>query len=148
MILRKYQKEDLVEVCNLFYETINTVCINDYTCKQIAVWSSRKELLLTKNDFFTQLDTIVAVENNQIIGYGNIDKHGYLDHLYIHKDYQRQYIASAICDWLEKGKTVIEVYASITAKPFFEKRGYVTIKKQDVNLDGIALTNYIMEKRK
>ena len=28
------------------------------------------------------------VENEKVLGYGNIDKRGYLDHLYVHKDYQ------------------------------------------------------------
>ena len=38
--------------------------------------------------------------------------------------------------------------ASITAKPFFEKRGYIMLKEQQVFRKGIALTNYIMEKKK
>ena len=48
----------------------------------------------------------------------------YLDRLYVHKDYQRRGIASAICDALEAsmpGKP-ITTHASITAKPFFLQR--------------------------
>ena len=41
----------------------------------------------------------------------------------------------------------ITVHASITAKPFFEKRGYKLIKKQEVERQGIFLTNFIMEKQ-
>lgn len=76
-----------------------------------------------------------------------MDKTGYLDRLYIHKDYQEMGIATRLCNELEKlvqGNVV--THASITAKPFFEKRGYTVLKKQQVERHGIYLTNYIMEK--
>ena len=41
-----------------------------------------------------------------------------------------------------------EVAASITARPFFEKRGYRVIREQQVERKGILLTNYVMEKEK
>ena len=56
-------------------------------------------------------------------------------------------IAAAICDELErtvKGKIV--THASITARPFFEKRGYTVIKEQQVERQGVLLTNFVMEK--
>ena len=37
-------------------------------------------------------------------------------------------------------------HASITARPFFEKRGYQVLRAQQVERRGILLTNYIMEK--
>lgn len=80
---------------------------------------------------------------------GILDESGYLDRLYVRKDYQRQGIASAICDELERfaaGKT-ITTHASITAKPFFLHRGYRVVRKQEVIRRGVALTNLVMEKR-
>lgn len=70
--------------------------------------------------------------------------------LYVHKDYQYQGIATAICDKLEYNFDVYKVttHASITAKPFFEKRGYKTIKKQTIDRSGVLLLNYVMEKNK
>lgn len=57
-------------------------------------------------------------------------------------------VASAICNKLEgsvKGKS-ITTHASITAKPFFQQRGYRVVKEQKVIRQGIALMNYVMEK--
>ena len=64
------------------------------------------------------------------------------------KDYQGQGVASAICDELERaaGEEKIITNASITAKPFFEKRGYKAVKEQQVIRKGIPLTNCVMEK--
>ena len=97
---------------------------------------------------FSEHDTIVAVKDNRIVGFGDIDTTGYLDRLYVHKDYQNQGIATAICKELEKVVDVdkITVYASVTAKPFFMSRGYEIRKEQQVIRGGISLTNYVMEK--
>lgn len=151
MELRKYREEDLKEIIDLFYETVCTVNRKDYSKEQIEVWANRKDTLLQRKDFFTSLYTIVATEEGKIVGYGNIDHAGYIDHLFVHKDYQGKKIATAICDELEqyslaKGNTKITVHASITALPFFKGRGYCIKKEQKVKLNGIELTNYTMEK--
>ena len=93
--------------------------------------------------------TIIAVKNGEIVGFGDMDETGYLDRLYVHKDYQGQGIASAICDELERfaaGKT-FTTHASITAKLFFQHRGYRVVRKQEVIRHGVALTNFVMEKQ-
>lgn len=42
----------------------------------------------------------------------------------------------------------VDLDASITARPFFEKRGYKVIKEQQVEKQGIFLTNFVMEKNR
>ncbi len=46
-----------------------------------------------------------------------------------------------------KQDKIIRVYAevSITARPFFEKQGFIVTKEQTVLLEGVSLTNYKME---
>lgn len=147
MKLRKYQTSDCEEIGELFYHTVHTVNAKDYTKEQLNVWATGQIDLKMWNQSFQKHYTIVAVDNNLIVGFGDIDKTGYLDHLYIHSSYQRQGIATAICDQLEQAvQGTIITHASITAKPFFEKRGYKIVKKQEVERQGIFLTNYVMEK--
>lgn len=90
------------------------------------------------NKSFLEHFTIVAIENEIIVGFGDIDESGCLDRLYVHKDYQRQGIVSAICDELEEEFIVEKLitHASITSKHFFEQRGYRAIKKQEVIRNG------------
>ena len=102
-----------------------------------------------RNLSFLKHKTIVAIENDEIVGFGDIDASGYLDRLFVHKDYQRMGVASAICNELEdtvKGRTVT-THASITEKPFFQQQGYRVVKEQKVIRQGIALKNYVMEKQ-
>ena len=91
--------------------------------------------------------SIVAVDNETIVGFGDIDDTGYLDRLFVHAKYQRKGIATAICEQLEQavpGKII--THASITARPFFEKRGYRVFKEQQVERQGVFLTNFVMIK--
>ena len=37
-------------------------------------------------------------------------------------------------------------HASVTARPFFERREYAVRKEQQVERKGVLLTNYIMDK--
>ena len=69
--------------------------------------------------------------------------------MFVHKDYQGQGIASAVCDEPEKAVNIktITTHASITAKTFFERKGYKVVKEQHAVRDGIALKNYLMEKK-
>lgn len=149
IFLRKYRPEDAIPLASLFYETVHTVNIRDYTKEQVNAWATGRIDLEKWNQSFQEHYSIVAVANDTIIGFGDMDKSGYLDRLFVHKDYQSKGVATAICDDLEQSvQGEITVHASITAKPFFEKRGYMVLKEQQVVRQGIALTNYVMKKEK
>ena len=92
---------------------------------------------------------LVAEENKKIIGFGDIDKTGYLDRLYVHADYQRMGIASALCDRLEPLSQTGEVFSevSLTAEPFFRARGYRVVRRQQVERMGVLLPNAVMVRR-
>lgn len=148
MVIRKYVTSDCEQLADLFYQTVHTVNAKDYTKEQLDVWADGNVDMKEWNQSFLAHDTVVCLKNGRIVGFGDIDKTGYLDRLYVHKDYQRQGIASVICDELELtvSQNKIRTYASITAKPFFEQRGYRVIRKQQVIRNGVSLRNYVMEK--
>lgn len=152
MRIRKYIETDTDSLIDLFYNTILNVNIRDYAAEQVKVWANRKDNLAKNKDFFRDLYTLVAIDNDIIVGYGNISDSGYLDHLFVHKDYQGRGIATMLVDELEKYAIAqnienIEVHSSITARVFFEKRGYRAIKEQQVTLENVQLTNYLMRKK-
>lgn len=145
MIIRKYHPSDCSRLAELFYQTVHTVNKQDYTREQRNAWASGDVDLAAWNRSFLEHYTLVAVEEDKILGFGAIDETGYLDRLYVHKDHQREGIASRLCDKLEAHiPGSIQTHASITAKPFFQKRGYKVIKEQQVERRGILLTNFVM----
>ena len=150
MVIRTYKPADCLETAALFYQTVHTVNAKDYSARQRDAWAEKHRDLAGWNRSFLHHLSLVAVEKGKIIGFGDIHKDGYLDRLYVHREYQRRGVAAKLCDRLEKSVSapVITVHASVTALPFFLKRGYRIRKRQAVFRNGVFLINYQMEKRR
>lgn len=148
--IRAYRSSDCPELAKLFYDTVHTVNAADYTPEQLDAWATGEVDLDLWNASFLAHHTVVAEKNGVIVGFGDMDESGYLDRLYVHKDFGRQGIATAICDALETATDTksFTTHASITARPFFEQRGYTVIQEQQVERRGILLTNFVMKKER
>ncbi|QAT62937.1 GNAT family N-acetyltransferase [Acidilutibacter cellobiosedens] len=151
MIIRKYKPSDCAFMAKLFYDTVHTINSKDYTNEQLNAWATGNVDLEVWNSSFIAHNTLVAVINGGIVGFADMDYTGYLDKLYVHKDFQRRGIATALVKELERcarkvGLFNFKTHASITAKPFFEKQGYTVEAENKVIRNGIALVNYKMVK--
>ena len=147
MVIREYQPADCKELTELFYNTVHTINAKDYTKEQLDVWATGHVDLEKWNQSLQEHYSVVAVENKIIVGFGDIDKTGYLDRLFVHANYQGKSIATAICNQLESYvQGDIITHASTTARPFFKKRGYKVIIEQQVKRQGVILVNYVMKK--
>ena len=130
-----------------FYDTVHTRNARDYSPEQLQAWAPGLPDLEQWDRSFLEHTAYVAEAEGIVAGFGDMDGTGYLDRLYVHKDYQGKGIATALCDRLESAvQGRIVTHASVTAKPFFEKRGYRTVKEQQVERRGDLLTDYIMAK--
>ena len=149
MILREYRPADCPQLADLFYHTVHTVNTKDYTEEQVNAWATGQVDLEAWDRSFREHYTVIAEENGLLVGFGDIDQTGYLDRLYVHKDFQGRGIATALCNRLEQAVAgSIVTHVSLTARPFFEKRGYTVLREQQVERRGVWLTNYVMEKRR
>ncbi|WKA60388.1 GNAT family N-acetyltransferase [Planococcus shenhongbingii] len=155
IVIRKFRDADVKEIVSLFYETVHEVNAADYSEEQLAAWApigERMEKEAVWGESLRRNITYVADIDGTIAGFCDMATTGYLNRLYVHKNYQRQGVASKLADLLEQeaGKRelqAISTEASLTAKPFFEERGYQVIKKQSVERKGIAMPNYKMLKK-
>ena len=149
MTIREYRSSDLREIVELFYDTVHTVNAGDYTAEQLDAWADGAPDLEEWGRTLLAHTALVAVEGETLAGFGDMDRSGYLDRLYVHKDFQRRGIASALCDALEAAVEAerIVTHASITARPFFLRRGYRVVREQRVERGGVLLTNVVMEKQ-
>lgn len=152
MEIRQFKDTDAHELRQLFYDTVHSVNAQDYTPEQLAVWAAREyDKTAWQESFIHKLCFVVEV-HGKIVGFGDITQDGYLDRLFVHKDFQGQGIATRIVDTLENearanGILLLRTEASIMAKPFFEKRGFVVVKEQQKLHRGCVFINYVMEKK-
>ncbi|WP_032123101.1 GNAT family N-acetyltransferase [Clostridium amazonitimonense] len=151
MNIRIYRSEDCKEIIELFYNTVHSVNTKDYNQDQLDVWAPKDIDISQWDKSLSEHYSVVIEEDKVIIGFGDLDTKGYLDRLFIHKDYQGVGIATMIVNEIEKYAKenkieIITTHSSITAKSFFEKQGYKVVKEQLVERKGQYLTNFIMEK--
>lgn len=149
MLYREYKPEDIKQILKLFYNTVHTVNALDYSAEQLDAWAPLSQDAAAWNKSLCENYTLVAEQDGLICGFADLALGGYLDRLYVHSDFQRMGVASKLCSLLERrareqNVKELTVHASITARPFFEKRGYELIKEQRVFRRGVEMTNYVM----
>lgn len=151
MRIRKAELSDIAQLKELYYNTIITVNAADYNKEQIEAWAStadRTESLA--NRIKTQYFLVSETEDGLITGFSSLEDDGYLDMMYVHKDFQRKGVASELLNKImekaiELNVEAITTEASITAKPFFGKNGFEVTEEQKVFINYIGLTNYKMQ---
>ena len=83
MFLRMYNTSDCEFLVELFYQTVHNVNAKDYTKEQLDVWATGNVNLNEWDKSFLEHFTIVDIKNEIIVGFGDIDKTGYFDRLFM-----------------------------------------------------------------
>ncbi|WP_250433964.1 GNAT family N-acetyltransferase [Hanstruepera flava] len=149
--IRQATVEDIPEITTLFRDTIREVNSKHYSDKQIQTWADGANDTQKWEDRINRLYFLVAESHNTIVGFAYLKNCNYFDGLFVHKDFQRQGIASKLLRIIESkvmmdGFEKIKSDVSITALPFFEDHYYDVIKKQKKILKGITFENYVVSK--
>ncbi len=148
--VRKYKKGDEKAIWQIKHDTIRKVNINDYSEQQVQAWAPDiyDEERWTKR--INEMNPFVAEIDGIIVGYANIQSDGYVDHFFCHFEYQGQGVGKSLMQSIldkaqAEGINRLYSHGSITAKPFFEHFGFIAVKKQNVQIRGQILTNFVME---
>lgn len=151
MEIRKYCKSDTETIAQLFHDTIHFVNSVHYNPVQLAAWAPDQPDVRKWTEKLEQSITYVANYGAKIVGFGNFTEDGVLDCLYSHFEHQGQGVGSRLLDFIEteaksRGIEKLTTEASITARPFFEKRGFVVVREQEIECRGETLLNFLMQK--
>lgn len=148
--LRRFEGDDLSAIIELFRNTIRTVNVRDYTPEQVRAWAP-DEIDPTKWRSFEGRFAIVALIDGRIVGFCDLEPNGHLDRFFVHAETQGQGVGRAMMSAVfEEAKRLdlphVFAEVSVTAKPFFERQGFVTLAEQSVEVRDQRLTNYRMER--
>lgn len=151
-VIRPLGETDVSAMRDLFCGTVLSVNVRDYTEEEVRDWAScgdrpeRWKELLRANQFVGAFDACGV-----LAGFASMNRDGCLHSLFVHRDFQRRGIASQLLSEVERiareyGVVQIVSEVSLTARPFFEKRGYETVKFQKRRANRLELTNFVMRK--
>lgn len=149
--IRAYRNEDLDAVIAVFMSAVRVVSQRDYTRAQVMAWApdhvDRTEWASRR----ASRPTWVAELAGAVIGFADLEQNGHLDMMFVHSDHQGRGVASALLREIEaeaRRRKLPRLFteASITARPFFDRRGFSVLAQQSVVRRGQTFTNFRMEK--
>lgn len=147
-----YSEEYATQIIDLHHASVHAIDASIYSLKQQEAWAHTppnypywvKRLALKK--------PFMAVFEGRIVGFIELEADGHIDCAYTHPHYQRcgvmaQLYAHVETIAYEKAMKRLYVEASKLIKPFFEKRGFVTLRRNEIVKNGCMIVNYSMEKK-
>ena len=150
--IRAWRPADTEELGEVFRRSVREVASRDYRPAQIEAWVLAPGETPAWAERMQNRVTFVAEEAERLIGFIQYEPPDHIDMIYVHPERQRMGVASALLAALEgeairRGVKLLNVEASITSRPFFERRGYVVLTPQIVQARGQDFLNYRMSKR-
>lgn len=152
MRIRRFYLSDSKTLARLHRDTIRIANRADYTPAQIRVWSERTTAKRFR-DSSKKVTRFVALEKGKLVGFGDFsEKEKELTGLYIHTHYLNKGIGAKLLlrlekEALKKGIRTLTTTSTITAKAFYEKHGYTTLRKTFYKIGNQKLPVYKMRKK-
>lgn len=151
MYIRTIHDDEYDEVIKLITQTVHSVCKNDYTKEELSAWAPANFNINKFRSALSDCLNLGAFEKNTLVGFISVERSGYINRLYTHKDFLRRGIATALLQkaqhWakengiyelsLDSSKTAVEFYL----KNGFEKSGISVLQRGD-----IVFRNTVMKK--
>ena len=149
--VRRYKPGDLNGLIALFRDTVRRINGKDYSIQQVLAWAPDD---IDAQQWTRRLENKavrVAELEGIPVGFVEVARDGQIDMLYVHADHQGEGIASALLRSAEtwartRGLGRLFTEATITARPFFEHRGFRVIAPQRVIRRALEFINYRMDK--
>ena len=151
MYIRRLLDDEYEDVVKLITDTVHTVCKNDYTKEELEAWAPENFNITKFKDNLSPCFNLVAFEKGKLVGFISMERNGYINRLYTHKNYLRRGIATALYkraeQWAkEKGICEISLDSSKTAKNFYLKLGFKESGISVINHGDVIFRNTVMKK--
>jgi len=150
VVIRRGRPGEGAALASLFHTAVHSLTQADYSAAQRAAWSPAPDPASFERRIRETM-LWVAERGDLLLGFANLTADGVFDCLYVAPEAAGQGVATALAAHLEgearrSGLPLLQVDVSITARPFFDRRGYRLLREQRVERGGVFLTNYRQEK--
>lgn len=149
--IRQATPNDVDQIRFLFRETVTFVNSVDYTPEEISAWANCYKNVDSWVKNISEQYFLVATVDSSVVGFSSIVDNGYLDFMYVHKDFQRNGIAKKLLTEIEKYADTLPIktifaHVSKTARPFFETNRFIKTGEKINKVNNIEYANSVMVK--
>lgn len=151
MQIRAFQQGDEPALWGVFFSAIHQTAAAHYSAAQLDAWAPASPDPHAWEQRMRGICPYVAVVQEAIVGYADLQQDGYIDHFFVSPTIARQGVGSALMQHLlsqARAQGIAALYSdvSITARPFFERWGFQVERAQLVPIRGETLQNFRMRK--
>jgi GNAT superfamily N-acetyltransferase len=134
-IIRRATDADAPAILQVHLNSIRSVCGPFYTPEQVAAWTDPKKVEDYRAALARGEAIFVAEMDGQIIGFSGIQD-SELRAVYVHPDFLRHHVGSALLDAAEKFATnnahrEITADASVNSESFYRNRGFTVVERSN-----------------
>lgn len=151
MFIRPYQSTDAEAIAAIYRDAVIGIGSTVYDAEQVAVWSAYPDDIEEFRQMLQQGLTLVAVAEEQLAAFGQLNPLDHIAFLYTASQFARQGYASQIYQPLEtfamqQRIKQLHTEASRISKFFFLKMGYHIIETEFVERQGVEFERFKMAK--
>ena len=94
--IRRFKNGDEAVLRELFFNTIRNVNIRDYSELQVQAWAPDDYDKAEWHSRIGKINPFVALLDDEIVGYADVQDDGYIDHFFCHSEHQGKGIGKAL----------------------------------------------------
>lgn len=153
MSIRPYRHGDALRLEAIFQRAVRVLGARDYSARQVEAWAGPRVTAERLEAIYCdgRETFIMEDESGQAVAFSDLEADGHVDMLYCDPDHAGQGIAGCLLAAIEAraretGLARLHTEASETARPVFERAGYTAVLRRALEIDGVAIHNWKMEK--
>ncbi|MFT4090533.1 MAG: GNAT family N-acetyltransferase [Asticcacaulis sp.] len=150
MLIRPYHHSDAEALSAPYARAVSQTGPRAYSPDQVAAWLSLTPDAARIGAMMAGRWCFVATTDTPA-GFIDLESDGHIDMLYVAPEATSMGVGWHLYQHAEafareQGLTRLYTEASEIARPFFERQGFRVLHRRDLNLSGVAIHNYAMEK--
>lgn len=149
--LRPFLPADTMALRELYAQSIEELCADDYDEDQRIAWASGAADAQAFANRLATATTLVVQSEGDYLGFASLKDNAIVDMLYVHPYAAGQGVGTTLLNALEtlaraRGTDKVTADVSDSALMFFESRGYQPLQRNSMPIDDQWLSNTTMEK--
>jgi putative acetyltransferase len=150
--LRPAMPADFENLGILFQASIEELSAAAYSDEQRALWGAKADDEKAWAKHLSGCLTLVAEEDDEPVGFAAMRDNAVIENVHVHPDLAFMGVGRQLMDALERlaqarGAKKLAVAATDNALPFFEKLGYVAVRRSTLSIGEEWLPSMVMEKK-
>lgn len=151
VVVRNFRKADAEATALIFYDAVRRGSGAHYTDTQKRAWAPSVPDIESWLARIAPQTALVAELDDRVVGFMTLTEEGCIDLAFVAPDQMGRGVATqlyvSLCEAAAvNGLRRLWTDASHAARRFFEREGWTVVKTQTAVRNGVALTNFRMEK--